>query len=152
MPRLAAMGWRLIVVGCAGWGRSGLASLVAAADFPRDAVFFCDYVPDVELQALYRCVGFFISTALLEGFGLPHLEAMAAGCPVIAPANSAVVEVVGAAGCLVEGWQAENWINKIELAFQRRSALKNIAVIQAALHDIGNACRDVTAELIGSQG
>ena len=149
MPRLAAMGWRLIVVGCAGWGRSGLASLVAAADFPRDAVFFCDYVPDVELQALYRCVGFFISTALLEGFGLPHLEAMAAGCPVIAPANSAVVEVVGEAGVLVEGWDAGTWISAILAAHDRRDELCAAAPAQASQHDIGVACQAVGLALVG---
>jgi glycosyltransferase involved in cell wall biosynthesis len=54
MPRLAPLGFRLIVVGCSGWGRSGVAARIEARDFPRQAVHFCDYVSDAELRALYR--------------------------------------------------------------------------------------------------
>ena len=147
MPRLSNMGWRLIVVGCAGWGKGDLAVIVNASDFPRNAVDFCDYVPDIELQALYRCVGFFISTALMEGFGLPHLEALAAGCPVIAPANSAVVEVVGGAGQLVDGWEPDDWIAAIEDAFGKREFMQLASIKEAAKHDIRIVCTAATLAL-----
>lgn len=150
MPHLAERGWRLIVVGCSGWGKSTLANEVNAPGFPREAVTFCDYVPDGDLQALYRCVGFFISTALMEGFGLPHLEALSAGCPVIASANSAVVEVVGPAGSLVTGWELDVWLGAIEGAFSRRNELQAEALKQAARYDIGMACTAVTQALLGS--
>lgn len=147
MPRLSALGWRLIVVGCAGWGKSDLAEIVNGSNFPRNAVVFCDYVPDIELQALYRCVSFFISTALMEGFGLPHLEALASGCPVIAPANSAVVEVVGGAGQLVHGWAPDDWVAAIESAFEQRESMRLISINEAAKHDISIACFAATHAL-----
>jgi glycosyltransferase involved in cell wall biosynthesis len=140
IPRLSATGWRLIVVGCAGWGKGDLAGIVNASDFPRNAVVFCDYLPDMELQALYGCVGFFISTALMEGFGLPHLEALASGCPVIAPANSAVVEVVGGVGQLVDGWEPDDWIAAIEDAFGKRKSMQLASIEEAAKHDMRIVC------------
>lgn len=140
MPRLAHSGCKLLVVGATGWGRSDLASIVEGPGFPREAVHFCDYVSDQDLQALYRCVAFYISTSLMEGFGLPHLEAMSAGCPVIAPANSAVVEVVADGGCLVSGWDAGVWIQAIEKAFGQRKALQAAARRNAERHSIALAC------------
>jgi glycosyltransferase involved in cell wall biosynthesis len=74
-------------VGCGGWGDSGVADVVQRGDFPRDAVAFCDYVDEAELRALYRLATVFVSPSLLEGFGLPLLEAMEAGCPVVAAAK-----------------------------------------------------------------
>ena len=147
MPRLARSSCTLLVVGGSGWGRSYLAPVVDAPGFPRESVRFCDYVPNDRLQALYHCVAFYISTSLLEGFGLPHLEAMSVGCPVIAAANSAVVEVVADGGCLVEGWNPDTWVERIEDAFERREALRSAARRNALRHSIGPACEAVTDAL-----
>lgn len=142
MPVLAQRGYRLVVVGCAGWGRSGVAAAMGAPGFPREAVQFCDYLPDDDLQALYRCATLFISTSLMEGFGLPHLEAMAAGCPVVAPANSAMPEVVGDGGICVTGWQADDWLRAIETASAERAAYgtRAAARAQAAALGLADAC------------
>lgn len=149
MPELARRGYRLLVAGCAGWGRSNLAGVVQAPGFPREAVRFCDYVSDADLQAMYQCVAFYISTALMEGFGLPHLEAMTAGCPVIAAANSAVVEVVSDGGCLVEGWDTGRWVQAIEQAFAQRHALQAAARHNAERHasSIAQACEAISRSL-----
>lgn len=58
-------------------------------------------VPLADLIALYSGAEAFVFPTLFEGFGLPVLEAMACGCPVVASANTALPEVVGAAGLLV---------------------------------------------------
>ena len=113
---------------------------------------FCDYVPDEDLQALYRCVAFYVSTSLMEGFGLPHLEAMVAGCPVIAAANSAVVEVVADGGCLVEGWDPVVWAERIEDAFTRRDALQAAARRNAERYSIAPACAAVSEALCAGAG
>lgn len=59
------------------------------------------YVPDEDLPALFSACAAFVFPSLYEGFGLPPLEAMACGAPVVAVDASAVPEVVGSAGILV---------------------------------------------------
>lgn len=148
MPELAKFGVRLIIVGCGGWGKSNLAELVDAPGFPSDAVHFCSYLPDEELQALYRSVAFFISTALMEGFGLPHLEAMAAGCPVIAANNSAVAEVVRGGGLLISGWDPSCWVEEIQKAFKERSVISSRTLDNANQHDMSVVCSQVQNHLL----
>jgi glycosyltransferase involved in cell wall biosynthesis len=58
-------------------------------------------VPDAELPLWYNAATVFVYPALYEGFGLPLLEAMACGTPVIGSAASCIPEVVGDAGLLV---------------------------------------------------
>jgi glycosyltransferase involved in cell wall biosynthesis len=65
------------------------------------AVIQLDYVPDADLPALFAACAAFVFPSLYEGFGLPPLEAMACGAPVVAVAAAAVPEVVGRAGVLV---------------------------------------------------
>ncbi len=64
-------------------------------------VLFRDYVPEDELPLLYNRADVFVFPSLYEGFGLPPLEAMACGCPVVAANSSSLPEVVGDAGILV---------------------------------------------------
>ncbi|MBV8502043.1 MAG: glycosyltransferase family 4 protein [Paucibacter sp.] len=149
MPALAAQGFQLIVVGCSGWGRSDLADVLKAPGFPADAVRFCDYVSDADLQGLYKTVALFVSTSLMEGFGLPQLEAMAAGCPVVAAANSAMIEVVGDGGHLVEGWAPKDWISAIEAVYAARDDYRLRAVQAAAMHEMAHACAQAGVALDG---
>jgi glycosyltransferase involved in cell wall biosynthesis len=60
------------------------------------------FVPDADLPALFGECAAFVFPSLYEGFGLPPLEAMACGAPVVAARAGAVPEVVGSAGLLVE--------------------------------------------------
>jgi len=68
----------------------------------ENSVIFKGYTHISELPKYYRGAYAFVSTALYEGFGLPLVEAMASGTPVIAGKNSAMREVVGKAGILVD--------------------------------------------------
>jgi glycosyltransferase involved in cell wall biosynthesis len=67
----------------------------------RDAVSL-GYVPDEDLKELYAVSSLFLFPTLYEGFGLPALEAMAAGLPVVASNTSCIPEVVGDAGRLFD--------------------------------------------------
>jgi glycosyltransferase involved in cell wall biosynthesis len=69
-------------------------------------VRFLGFVPDVTLAALYRLASVFVFPSLYEGFGLPPLEAMAAGAPVITSNVSSLPEVVGDAALLVDPMDA----------------------------------------------
>lgn len=65
-----------------------------------DAVLDVGVVRDDELRALYRSAAVFLFPSLYEGFGLPILEAMACGAPVVAASRASIPEVVGDAGTL----------------------------------------------------
>ena len=73
-----------------------------------------------DLVRLYQQVALFVSTSLNEGFGLPQLEAMCCGCPVISPHNSAMIEIVEGAGETVKGWNHQQWIDTIERVVTHR--------------------------------
>ena len=71
-------------------------------DFGEDKIIKIGYVDDEDLPALYSGAEWFTYTSMYEGFGLPPLEAMSCGCPVIASNSSSLPEVVGNAGILVD--------------------------------------------------
>jgi glycosyltransferase involved in cell wall biosynthesis len=70
-------------------------------------VIFLQQVPDEDLVLLYNAAWLFVFPSLYEGFGLPILEAMASGTPVIAANNSSIPEVVGEAAVLVDSKDVE---------------------------------------------
>lgn len=65
------------------------------------------YVDDADLPALYSGAEWFVYTSQYEGFGVPPLEAMSCGCPVIVSNNSSLPEVVGDAGILID-WDSDD--------------------------------------------
>jgi glycosyltransferase involved in cell wall biosynthesis len=67
----------------------------------RERVLAIGYVPDEELPWYYSLADVFVFPSLLEGFGLPPVESMACGTPVIAADTSSLPEVIGDAGLLV---------------------------------------------------
>src|SRR5207253_8798462 len=68
-------------------------------------VRFFGFVPDKTLAILYRLAGVFVFPSLYEGFGLPPLEAMASGTPVITSNLSSLPEVAGDAAVLVDPYE-----------------------------------------------
>jgi glycosyltransferase involved in cell wall biosynthesis len=70
-------------------------------------VRFFGFVPDKTLAILYRLAGVFVFPSLYEGFGLPPLEAMASGTPVITSNVSSLPEVVGDAAFLIDPYDAD---------------------------------------------
>ena len=98
--------YTLVIVGRQGWHYADIFAEVARLDLSR-RVHFPDFVADDDLPALYNAASLFVYPSLYEGFGLPALEAMACGTPVVASNQSALPEVVGQAGLLVDPRDAE---------------------------------------------
>ncbi len=71
-------------------------------------VRFLGYLPDDTLAVLYRLAGVFVFPSLYEGFGLPPLEAMACGAPVVTSNVSSLPEVTGDAAVLVDPYDADS--------------------------------------------
>ncbi len=90
----------LVIAGASGWLNSAVYHLVQERRL-EGAVRFLGYVPDADLPALYSGATVFLYPSLYEGFGLPVLEAMSCGCPIIASNCSSIPEVIGEAGLLV---------------------------------------------------
>ncbi len=91
---------KLVLVGRARRQAASLAGLVELHGL-RDRVIFTGFVEEEDLVLLYNRAALFIYPSLYEGFGLPPLEAMACGCPVIASNVTAMPEVLGDAALLV---------------------------------------------------
>ena len=84
----------MVFVGRKGWGRSFdelFGELVTCSPW-KDSLYFTDFVSEEDKWALLRHARFAVFPSLFEGFGLPVVEAMAAGCPVIAARSSSLVE------------------------------------------------------------
>ncbi|MCS6860146.1 MAG: glycosyltransferase family 4 protein [Abditibacteriales bacterium] len=97
---------RLVVAGRVGWGVESLRERVRARRL-EDAVHFVGYVADEDLPALYSAADLFVYPSLYEGFGLPPLEAMACGTPVVTSNVSSIPEVVGDAALTVNPLDVE---------------------------------------------
>ena len=97
--RLTDPGIGLVIVGQRGWLYDELFALVRERRLER--VLFPGFVQDTDLPAVYNLAEAFVFPSLYEGFGIPLLEAMACGTPVVAADNSSLPEVVGDAGLLV---------------------------------------------------
>ena len=68
----------------------------------QDNIIALDFVPQEELPEIYNLAKFFLFPSKYESFGIPILEAMACGCPVITSTDFSCPEIVGAAGILVD--------------------------------------------------
>jgi alpha-1,3-rhamnosyl/mannosyltransferase len=86
-------------------------------------VEFTGYVRKTELAALYRGAACLVLPSLYEGFGLPLVEAMASGTPVVATTAGALPEVAGDAAVLVEPGDAEGLAAGVERALAERERL-----------------------------
>ncbi len=91
-----------VLVGTRGWKVREIYEEIQNDPLLRDRVLFTGFVADEHLSALYSGAEAFLYPSLYEGFGLPPLEAMQCGLPVITSKTSSLPEVVGDAGILVD--------------------------------------------------
>lgn len=91
---------KLVIVGKKGWKFDSIFKTIKKERLEQE-IIFTGYVPDEDLAKFYNAADFFVYPSLYEGFGLPVLEAMACGCPVITSNVSSMPEVAGDAGLLI---------------------------------------------------
>jgi len=91
----------LVLVGPQGWMADEVFRAAQASSALRSRVVFTGYVAEEDLSAVYSGAKAFVYPSLYEGFGLPPLEAMRCGVPVITSNTTSLPEVVGEAGIMV---------------------------------------------------
>jgi glycosyltransferase involved in cell wall biosynthesis len=129
-----AVSAKLVLVGKAKGQAPALARLVEQYGL-RDRVVFTGYLEEDELVLLYNRAALFVYPSLYEGFGLPPLEAMACGCPVVASNVTAMPEVLGDAALLVDPLSAPALARAIKAVLSqetRARALRARGLRQAA--------------------
>ena len=109
LARLKAAGWRhcLVVAGSRGWLFDAIQSNVERLQLADD-IIFTGHVPDADLPALYSGADCLLMPSLYEGFGIPVLEAMACGTPVVCSKASSLPEVAGQAARYIESMTGED--------------------------------------------
>ena len=91
----------LVLTGGQGWMFGPILAELAGTALPNGRIITTGYVPDADLAPLYSGASAFLYLSRYEGFGLPPLEAMQCGTPVIVSNTSSLPEVVGEAGILL---------------------------------------------------
>ena len=104
---------RLIIAGKRGWLDETDAQLDALPPEVAREVALAGYVADDDLPNLYGGADALCYPSRYEGFGLPPLEAMACGCPVLCSRSSSLPEVVGDAGILLPADDSNAWANAL---------------------------------------
>lgn len=117
---------KLVVAGKKGWDYEDIFQKVKAL-YLHEFVFFPGYVEDADVPKLMKGATAFVFPSWYEGFGMPPLEAMACGVPVIASNTSALPEVVGDAGLLVDPFSVKE-ISEAMQALINNEELRNVLV------------------------
>jgi glycosyltransferase involved in cell wall biosynthesis len=93
---------KLVLVGFKGWENERIMSLIRKM---KSGVFYLGYLPEEDLAKIYNLARLFIYPSLYEGFGLPPLEAMACGCPVVVSNAASLPEVCGEGAIYVNPYE-----------------------------------------------
>ncbi len=127
-------GLGLVLAGVDRGTGADLERLSATLGGPVPLVTFAGTAPEPLLLSLYRAASALVYPSRYEGFGLPLLEAMACGTPVIAARTSSIPEVVGEAAVLLDPDDEEGWIAAIERVLEdapHRARLRDAGVSRA---------------------
>jgi glycosyltransferase involved in cell wall biosynthesis len=137
----------LVIGGQAKWQSSAIYQQVEQQGL-SSFIHFTGYIPDEDLPALYRGAEIFVYPSIYEGFGLPPLEAMASGIPVICSKASALPEAVGDAALLIDPLDTGSIVQALrELVSDaaRRQALTRAGLARAAQFSWEKTARETIA-------
>jgi glycosyltransferase involved in cell wall biosynthesis len=139
----------LVLVGKMGWDFQQVLSLRAQNGLEQIVKVLSDRSED-ELACLYSGALFSVYLSVYEGFGLPIVEAMACGCPVLTSDRSSMPEVAGKAALLVDPYDIESIASallKMSTSEQLRSILRDRGRIRVSHYTWGRSARVVIDDL-----
>jgi glycosyltransferase involved in cell wall biosynthesis len=135
---------QLVCVGPYGWLSRDIESLLERLEI-KDAVRFAGYLPFADLPALYTLAEMFVFPSLYEGFGLPVIEAMACGVPVITGNVTALNEVAGNAVERIDALDAQSLgevMVRLARDRERRDELTRLGLERSHLFSWEQAARE----------
>lgn len=109
LPESLKRDFSLVLTGFSGWKNSEIMGLLNK----NNKVIYTGYVSEIELALIYNKASVFVFPSFYEGFGLPPLEAMACGCPVIVSDSASLPEVCGDSALYVNPKEPESIANSI---------------------------------------
>jgi len=139
--------WQLVLAGSDWHGSAVIHAAVRQSPVARD-IFCVGFVADKELPTLYRAAEVFVYPSLYEGFGLPPLEAMACGCPVLCSTRGSLGEVIGDAAVTVDPTNVAELAAQLErLAADAtlRKSLRTVGLKHAQRFDWSRAAAETLA-------
>lgn len=122
------MGTKLVLVGGKGWKTQNLENALEFAGDFRDLIIMPGFVPDEDLAAVYSAAHLFAYMSFAEGFGLPPLEAMQCGVPVITSNTTSLPEVVGDSGIMLSPSDLEGLCNAIEKLYHDKEFHSSLSI------------------------
>ena len=125
LKSLSLFPYQLIIAGKKGWGYSEIFNLVKKLRLTKQ-VIFTNYVSEREKKYLYKHANLFIYPSFYEGFGIPPLEAMAYGCPVITSNTSSLPEVIGDAGLMIDPYNVKALVSVIKKVLNNKKLEKEM--------------------------
>lgn len=117
----------LVIAGGKGWGEIDIKNMVTELGLANH-VRLLGYVDEATLAALYLNAQFLVMPSLYEGFGLPLVEAMVHGIPVLTSNNSSMPEVAGDAGLLVDALDISSIMNGLKMLLTNEELRGKLAV------------------------
>lgn len=135
---------KLILVGGKGWLFDEIFAQVKTLNV-EDRVVFTGYVPDDELPLWYASADLFVFPSNYEGFGMPVVEAMACGTPVVASNSSSIPEATGKAGLLFDTFSPTDLAKRILSVLQNSELsdkMRQLGFAQAQLFSWERAGRE----------
>ena len=123
----------LVLAGCQGWAGTSVQNTIERLRL-QGAVRLLGYVSIDDLVALYNLAGALVFPSLYEGFGLPIVEAMACGTPVVMSPNGSLEEIAGGAAELVDPTAAESialGLRRVLGDSARRAELRDLGLARA---------------------
>ncbi len=148
LPLQLRQRFTLVIAGSAGWGDRSVQDLANQLGI-AEQVRFAGYVGDSSLAWLCAAARVLLWPSLYEGFGLPLLECMACGTPVIAGRTSAMPELVGDAGLLVDPLDEADVSHALRSALEDDSLARKLAErgLQRSTHFSWSRCAAEHARL-----
>lgn len=147
LPDHLKSGLQLVIAGGRGWGLDDLQNEISRLQI-TNLVRMTGFVSDAELGTLYRRAKFLAMPSFYEGFGLPIIEANAAGIPVLTSSSSSMPEVGGKAALLVDPLNDQSIANGLERLLADASLyqrLRQAAAMNASRFDWVRSAKELSA-------